>query len=142
MAGSLRLSDGAQPADTCPMAPIRVRDQATGAATFELDLELDGDTVTAAELIRGRVMAELMLHAGEVPRPLVETTAEELALNGPRPDTAPDADRETRRALDAFRRGRFVLLVDGRQLAGEHDQVELTPATTVTFLRLVPLQGG
>jgi hypothetical protein len=119
-----------------------VRDQATGAAAFELDLELEGDTVTAAELIRGRVLAELMEHAGEVPRPLVETTAEERALNGPRRDTTPDVDRETARALEAFRRGRFVLLADGRQLITEYDRIELTPATDVTFLRLVPLQGG
>lgn len=125
------------------MAHLRVRDQATGAATFELDLELEGGTVTAAELIQSRVLAELMQRGdGEVTRPLVEVTPQELALNGPKPDAAPDLEHETARALEAFRCGRFVLIVDGCQLVEHDDAFELTPDTAVTFLRLVPLQGG
>jgi hypothetical protein len=121
---------------------LRVRDRIPGGDTIELDVDLDAGRLSAAELIRGRVAAELARRGGETVRPLVETTAEEFALNGARPDGAPNPERETARALDAFRRGRFVLLVDGRHVVHEDDVVTLTPDTDVTFLRLVPLQGG
>jgi hypothetical protein len=124
---------------------VRVRDETPGDGVVELDLELDGATFTAAELIRGRVAAELMRRGTEPIRPLVEPTTTEFALNGPRrpaPGTPGDIEHETVRALEAFRQGRFVLLVDRRQVLDPEERIVLTPASQVTFLRLVPLQGG
>jgi hypothetical protein len=63
---------------------VRVRDETPGDEVVELDLDLDGATFTAAELIRGRVAAELMSRETELIRPLVEPTTAELALNGRR----------------------------------------------------------
>jgi len=124
---------------------VRVRDEAPGDDVVELDLALDGATFTAAELIRGRVAAELMRRGTEPIQPLVQPTTAELALNGPRrppPGTPSDVEHETARALDAFRRGRFVLMVDRRQVLDPEEQIELSPTSQVTFLRMVPLQGG
>ena len=65
---------------------LRVRDRAPGSAPVELDLDLEGSRFTAAELIRARVLAELMERGGSDLQPLVEVTPAEEALNGPRPD--------------------------------------------------------
>jgi hypothetical protein len=123
---------------------VRLRDEAPGAPGFELEVELDSAALTVAELIRGRVTAELA-RSGLDPgyRPLVEQSAEERQLNGPRPQpAAPDLETAVARGLSAFEAGRFVLLVDGRQLTSADEVVTLTTSSEVTFLRLTPLRGG
>jgi hypothetical protein len=125
------------------MPSVTVRDEAPGARVFELDIELDSVQVTAADLIRGRVIAELTRVGGVVPRPLVAMSVDELALNGPRNGGAElDVEREVARALAAFARGRFILLVAGRQLQHADEPVAVSADTAITFLRLVPLRGG
>jgi hypothetical protein len=123
---------------------VRVRDAAPGAPDIELEIELDTADLTVAELIRGRVTSELVRHAADPGyRPLVEQSPEELQLNGPRPSLAtPDLERAVGRALSAFEAQRFLLLVDGHQLTSADEVVRLTPASDVTFLRLLPLRGG
>jgi hypothetical protein len=125
------------------MGAVTVRDQAPGAPDFELEIELDSAEVTAAEVIRGRVMAELARVGGSVPRPIVVASELEQAINGARPNPQKlDAQLETQRALTAFAQGRFVLVVDGRQIERADQTFALTPETPVTFVRLVPLRGG
>jgi hypothetical protein len=125
-----------------------VRDEAPGAPVIELeielDLELDAAELTAAELIRGRVTAELARAAAEPDyRPLVPQSPEERLLNGPRaPREAPDCSTAVARALSAFAAGRFVLIVDGKQVHSADTVLRLTSASEVTFLRLLPLRGG
>jgi hypothetical protein len=121
---------------------VTVRDEAPGASTFDLELEFASAEVTAAELIRGRVMAELGRAGAVVPRPLVAWSEEELALNGPRGRREVEVEVEVARALDAFERGRFILLVDGQQIERDDEAVALSATTAVTFLRLVPMRGG
>jgi hypothetical protein len=127
-----------------------VRDQAPGAPdlelelALELELELDAAELTVAELIRGRVTMELARAAADPGyRPLVEQSADELLLNGPRPDrAAPSPDVAVVRALEAFARGRFMVLVDGRQASSAGEVLRLEPDSQVVFLRLLPLRGG
>ena len=127
---------------------MKVRDDAPGQAPFELEVELglepglDSAEVTVAELIRGRVTAELLAQGQQPSRPLIDVTPDERALNGLRPDPGPVIEREARRAEEAFIKGRFLLVVDGRKLERLDQRFELTPDTEVTFLRLVPLAGG
>jgi hypothetical protein len=123
---------------------LLVRDEAPGAETVEFALDLGATTaeLTVGELIRGRVTAELTRSEPPPRRPLLERSPAEAELNGPRPPAAPDLEHEIARALDAFRRGRFVLLAGGTQLHGLDDVVTLAPGEPVTFLRLVPLRGG
>jgi hypothetical protein len=45
-------------------------------------------------------------------------------------------------ALAGFERGRFFVLVNDRQVTLLDEVVPLASATEVTFLRLMPLQGG
>lgn len=121
-----------------------MRDAAPGAPDNEFDLELNSAVLSVAEVIRGRVTAELARGAGAMNlRPLVEPSADERLLNGPRRGReAPDLEREVARALSAFRAGRYVVLVDGRQVESADELVTLTPDSEVTFVRLVPLRGG
>lgn len=51
-------------------------------------------------------------------------------------------DEVVARALEAFERGRFLLLADNRQIEGLDEVIAFTPGATVTFLRLTPLRGG
>jgi hypothetical protein len=53
-----------------------------------------------------------------------------------------DAQHEVQRALMAFERGVYHVLVDGRQIEHLNDRVDVRLGTRVTFLRLMPLAGG
>lgn len=46
------------------------------------------------------------------------------------------------RAIEAFERGRFLLLADHRQIDTLDETIAFRPGATVTFLRLTPLRGG
>jgi hypothetical protein len=133
------------------MAPVTltVRDETTtGKALATLDLQLEAERVTIAELIRARVHQEVRAHnaAGEVaPRfnGLVMPERTERELNGERGRRRPvDAESQTEVALKAFERGQILLLVDDRQVEELEHEVTLRPDSTVTFLKLVPLVGG
>jgi hypothetical protein len=133
------------------MAPftLTVRDETTsGKALATLDLQLEAEHVTVAELIRARVHQEVRTHnANRASAPrfngLVQPERTERELNGGPGTFKPvDAGRQTEVALHAFERGQVLLLVDDRQVEELDQQVTLRPDSTVTFLKLVPLVGG
>jgi hypothetical protein len=45
-------------------------------------------------------------------------------------------------AIRALEQNKFLLLVDDRQVLHLDDPIRINDSTTVTFLRLIPLQGG
>ena len=53
-----------------------------------------------------------------------------------------DPEREVRRAIEAFEKGTYLVLVNGRQVAGLSETLTLAESSRVTFLRLTPLVGG
>ncbi|MCX4818891.1 hypothetical protein OG883_03025 [Streptomyces sp. NBC_01142] len=53
-----------------------------------------------------------------------------------------DTGRAYERAIEAFGRNGFLVLVGDRQIVELDEELELGSATEVTFLRLVPLVGG
>jgi hypothetical protein len=133
------------------MAPftLTVRDETTsGKALATLDLQLEGEHVTVAELIRARVHQEVRAHnAARASAPrfngLVQPERAERELNERDRTFKPvDAERQVEVALHAFERGQILLLVDDRQVEELDQQVTLRPDSTVTFLKLVPLVGG
>lgn len=88
-------------------------------------------------------MAELGRIGGTVPRPIVAISELELTLNGARDNARElDARLEVARPMTAVERRRFVLVVAGRQIQRADETITLTPATPVTFVRLVPLRDG
>ena len=136
---------------------LLVRDElTTGGPTEELTLDFLTEHITVAELIRGRVYQEVTeLNAARARAPrrrlLVEPTETERRLNADARGGAAGAPRHARRldweehyarALRAFARNGFLILVDGQQVQDLESEIELRPETEVTFLRLVPLAGG
>ncbi|MFJ2767465.1 hypothetical protein [Streptomyces sp. NPDC087300] len=53
-----------------------------------------------------------------------------------------DPERQFQRAVEAFGRNGFLVLVGERQVEDLDAEVELPPGTEITFLELVPLVGG
>ncbi|MGL5824408.1 MAG: hypothetical protein ACRCYU_06165 [Nocardioides sp.] len=53
-----------------------------------------------------------------------------------------DWERQAERAIDAFGRNRFFVLVDHQQVTELDQSLDLTADTDIRFIRLVPLVGG
>jgi|SRR5579859_3923314 len=53
-----------------------------------------------------------------------------------------DVQQETAKAVDAFRRKTFLILVDGKQVDQLDETVILTQSSKIVFMRLTPLVGG
>jgi hypothetical protein len=126
---------------------VTVRDETTsGDVLGELALQLSSERITVRELITTRVEAEVRLHnarRSDTPyRGLVQPLDHEQRLNKSRPARPIDRDAQVAVALDAFTRGRVLLLVDDRQVTELDDEVVLRPASAVSFLKLTPLVGG
>ncbi|MDQ1008844.1 hypothetical protein QFZ82_003329 [Streptomyces sp. V4I23] len=100
------------------MAHVRFVDETTsGTRGDALGLQVAEERLALRELIRRRA-------------------AEEAGAGGE------DRERAGERAVEAFGRGGFLVLVGDRQITELDETVDLGAATEVTFLRLVPLVGG
>ena len=113
--------------------------RAAGALWFE------SSTATLREIIRQRVLQEVeRLNRSDVAafHGLVEPAETERILNGVRERRYLDWQQQFDRALAAFERNGFLVLVDDRQITGLDEKIPLTAQSSVTFLRLVPLIGG
>jgi hypothetical protein len=140
---------------------LRLRDRTSGRpATAPLVMDWqDGVPLTPRTLICERVRieweareAERAAEAraaearGSLP-PLVDV-AMMRRLNPYRSARVAEAGRRltleaaTALALDGFLRNAFFLVVDGRQATDLDEVIPLRPASDVTFVRLLPLQGG
>jgi len=129
---------------------ITVQDKLTGGQdSYEFPLELLKERVTVRELIRSRVFQEVKDYnakaaSGGIFRGLVKPTDAEQELNGYRLRTHRQIDFQQQYdvAIEAFEKSRFLLLVDDRQVDTLDEEIDVTPKTQVTFLKLVPLAGG
>ena len=122
---------------------------ASGATTGRSELPIDEGVgeMTVRELIRRRVRAEVEAFNQRdevVFRGLVQPGETERTLNGFRMKRhrAVDAEEQCRRALEAFERNGFFLLVGDRQVESLDEVIPLRDGLEVEFLRLVPLVGG
>lgn len=128
---------------------VTVRDETldtvSSTATFTLDFLTT--QITARELIRCRVVEEVELYNRTTPeyfRGLVQPTDAERTLNGYHLRTRRpiDAEAQVARALNAFNRNGFFLLVYDRQIESLDELIELRVNTEVKFVKLMPLVGG
>ncbi len=113
--------------------------------TFSLDFLTARITVEA--LIRKRVEEEVEEHnhgAGELFQGLVQPQGAERTAQGYRLPARRtiDAEAQVLRALDAFTRNGFIVIVDDRQLERLDEEFELRAETEISFVKLVPLVGG
>jgi len=127
---------------------ITVRDEtASGKSVAEFPIELLTERVTARELIRSRVYQEVQdynLRRPEHFKGLVQPTDAEQTLNGFKLRKVREINWKTQfeKACDAFGRNGFFILVNDKQLENLDDEVTLTPTSTVSFVKLMPLVGG
>ena len=130
---------------------LTVRDETTSPLEKDrvFTLEMESERVTVEALIRTRVLQEVEAfnarHQSSEPfRGLVQPTDTERTLNGfkVREGRHIDPDEQAERAIEAFGRNGFLLLVNDMQVMELDDIVEVRPETTVSFLKLVPLVGG
>lgn len=131
------------------VATLTIRDETTSPLDDDrvFTLDLPAERVTVGELIRTRVHREVGDYNATQPecfRGLVRPTDAENTLNGfrVRERRRIDPEEQTERAMEAFYRNGFILLVNDRQAEDLDDVIEVRPETTVTFLKLVPLVGG
>ncbi|MGI8857517.1 MAG: hypothetical protein ACR2JW_17420 [Thermomicrobiales bacterium] len=115
------------------------------ATTFTLDFLTA--RITVRELIRKRVCEEVAEYNRTTPeyfRGLVQPTDAERVLNGyrlrERRQINPDA--QVSRALDAFERNDFFIVVDDRQVETLDTEITLSIGTEISFHKLIPLVGG
>ena len=129
-------------------AALRIYDEIPGAARRAgVILRLASERVTAREVIRRRVEEEVAAFNAtkdDVFQGLVQPSESERLLNGfkLRKRRPLDVEQQVAVALEAFAKNGFVLLFDDRQLEDLDEVVIVTPESSATFLRLVPLVGG
>jgi hypothetical protein len=149
-------------------AVLEIYDERRPGAERELRhrLELPVERMTARDLIRCRIEADVAIHnaaerarfdediaADRAARDewLVMPGAVERALNGSRGAYGPGRGPAKRLiesepliavALEAFGRNGFFMIFDGRQITDLDEVLTVEQDSALTFLRLVPLVGG
>jgi hypothetical protein len=118
-----------------------------GGSTGELTLEFLTERITVRELIRSRVYQEVSEYNASMPghfKGLVQPTEAERTLNGYklRERRKIDWEAQYERAVEAFQRNGFLILVDDRQVTELDEEIILRSDSSVSFLKLVPLVGG
>ncbi len=132
---------------------LTVRDEtAGGEIQHETPLVFPAERITVRELIRERVYQEVQdfnqRQGGKVFRGLVQPTQTERVLNGNRHEfhlpkaRQIDWKEQYEKALDAFERNGFFILIDNTQATSLDQELEVSPGTAVSFVRLTMLVGG
>jgi hypothetical protein len=129
---------------------LTIRDETTfgfGGDDAGYTLDVLTEHLTVRELIRARVYQEVReynLRQPEYFRGLVQPADAERTLNGfkvPRRRRI-DPEKQFENAIESFYRNGFMILVNDQQVDELEEEIEVSPDTTVTFLKLVPLVGG
>ncbi len=130
------------------MPTVTFRDEsATGKELHSFDVPDVPDAITVRDLVRLRVREEVARYnAAPTARfqGLVGPLDAETELNGYRL-SAPrrfDWKQQAEVACRAFERNVFFVLVGNRQVEDLDEVVDLTAASDVAFVKLVPLVGG
>ncbi|MET9734876.1 hypothetical protein ABZZ79_30820 [Streptomyces sp. NPDC006458] len=130
------------------MATVTFRDEtATGKPVAELAVDGLPGRMSVRELIRLRVREEVARHKAR-PRDrfngLVRPDDAETALNGYRlrEPRRIDWERQADMAEQAFLANGYFVLTGDRQIEDLDEQIDLTAAPDLVFIKLVALVGG
>lgn len=113
------------------------------------DLRLVSERVTLREIIRARVAAEVEeINQRQARKALTRSyliptdpNSLEAKLNSTSARIL-DIEQEVGRAVAAFMRRKFIVLLDDRQIDDLDETVGLRPESEVVFVHLTPLKGG
>ena len=129
-------------------ATLTIHDEnSSGQKTNTFTLDCLTERMTVRELIRARIYQEVQdynLKQPEYFRGLVEPTEAERTLNGYKLRKRRNIDwqEQYNRALEAFERNGFFVLVGDKQADRLDDEFDVKAETEVSFVKLVPLVGG
>ncbi|MGC8640891.1 MAG: hypothetical protein ACP5XB_13570 [Isosphaeraceae bacterium] len=132
---------------------LTVRDEtASGDVYHELPLKFPTERLTVRELIRERVYQEVQdfnrKSSELVFRGLVQPSDTEQVLNGKRTEYRLRRHREIEwkpqfdKALDAFTRQAFLILIDDKQAESLDQEFVIGHGTEISFVKLTLLVGG
>jgi hypothetical protein len=127
---------------------LTIHDETTsGQKTNTFTLDCLTEKLTVRELIRARIYQEVQDYNQKEPdyfRGLVEPTDAERVLNGYKLKARRKIDWQAQyeRALTAFERNGFFVLVEDKQAESLEQEFEVKVDTEVSFVKLVPLVGG
>ena len=151
-AAEFRLVQGSFPSYRAgtlpPVATVTFRDEtASGRSLYSFELPDIPDTITVRDLVRLRVREEVgRYNAAPTGRfhGLVRPQDAEVDLDGYRLSRPRRLNWEQQAdiACTAFGRNGFFVLVGDRQVEDLDEVVDLTAASDVAFIKLVPLVGG
>src|SRR5947207_14403546 len=125
-----------------------IHDETTsGQKTNTFTLACLTEKMTVRDSIRARIYQEVQDYNQKEPeyfRGLVEPTNAERVLNGYKLKAKRKIDwqEQYQRALEAFARNGFFVLVGDRQAESLDQEFEVKVDTEVSFVKLVPLVGG
>lgn len=129
-------------------ATLTIHDETTsGQKTNTFTLDCLTERMSVRELIRARIYQEVQDYNQKQPeyfRGLVEPTNAERVLNGYKLKSKRKIDwqEQYNRALSAFERNGFFVLVGDKQAESLEQEFEVKVDTEVSFVKLVPLVGG
>jgi hypothetical protein len=129
-------------------ATLTIHDETTsGQKTNSFTLECLTERMTVRELIRARIYQEVQdynLKEPEYFRGLVQPTEAERVMNGYklRAKRKIDWQEQYQRAVEAFDRNGFFVLVGDKQAESLDQEFDVKVDTEVSFVRLTPLVGG
>ncbi len=129
---------------------VTIVDESTagGRRSWNLDVaDILEETLPLREVIRRRVYQEVTEYnaqGDDIFYGLVQPTDTERALNGYRLRAPRHLDWEAQytKAVEAFERRGYIVLVNDHQMTDLDAVVELRAGVEVAFLKLVPLVGG
>lgn len=132
---------------------LTIRDETTSGDVFnEKPLEFPSERITVRDLIRARVYQEVQdfnrAQGEAVFRGLVQPTDTERILNNSGPEYRMKQRREIdwkeqfEKALEAFERNGFFILIDNKQVESLDQEFTVSPSTDVSFVKLTILVGG
>ena len=127
---------------------LTIHDETTsGPKTNSFTLDCLTERMTVRELVRARIYQEVQDYNQKQPeyfRGLVRPTEAERVLNGYklRVKRQIDWQQQYQRALEAFERNGFFVLVGDKQAESLDQEFEVKVDTEVSFVKLVPLVGG
>jgi hypothetical protein len=127
---------------------VTIKDE-TGAGRVTAAITLDGvdQRITLRDLVRTRVREEVARYntqpssrfTGLVMPQGAEPGPEGFRMAAARPI---DWEQQAGKAIEAFGRNGFFVLVGDRQVTDLDDELELTADSDIRFVRLVQLVGG
>lgn len=132
------------------LTTLNIKDESTFGANvpdYFFTLDFPSNRVTVREIIERRVREEVENFNSAQPeifQGLVQPSFSERVLNGFKfkEKKLIDWREQYKKAVEAFERNGFILLVDDLQVDDLEQIIEIEAKTSVTFLKLVPLVGG